>query len=78
MRKMKMTGENGGRHIMTRMKMVLIGLALVTQGCVEESKPGEYKDVNREIALGDFENTLKEAGNSIEDLVISRPQLFYP
>ena len=61
-----------GLNKMNLMKMVLVGLALVTQGCVDENDTREYRNVNRELVLSEFEDTLNEAGNSLEKLMDSR------
>jgi hypothetical protein len=78
MMKLRMTGRKWYLWRRKLTNMALVGMVLVTLACEEESEPGEYRNVNREIALSDFENALKEGANSIKVLVESRPQLFYP
>ena len=73
MKEMKGAGFSRGLNKMNLIKMILVGLALVTQGCVEENETREYRHVNRELVLNDFENALSEAGKNLEELMKSRP-----
>ncbi|MDX1314700.1 MAG: hypothetical protein R3356_04295, partial [Eudoraea sp.] len=46
-------------------------LALISNACVNDGDTREYQNTNREMILGDFENTLSEAGKSLEVLINS-------
>ena len=78
MMKLRITGRKWYMLKRKLMHIALVGLAIVGQACVEESESREYRNVNREVARSDFENALKESARSLEELVTSRPQLFYP
>ena len=78
MMKLRITGRKWFMLKRKLMHIALVGLAIVSQACVEESESREYRNVNRELARSDFENALKESAHSLKELVRSRPQLFYP
>lgn len=58
------------------MRALLGGLALLTLGCQEENPPAEYQNVQREMALNEFEEAFQESGNQIRALVESGSQEF--
>ncbi|MCX2718675.1 hypothetical protein [Lentiprolixibacter aurantiacus] len=72
MMEMKMEVYGTGLTKMNLMKILLVALSFFSLACEDESDTREYPDINRELAIRDFEETLKEAGESLGALMGSQ------
>lgn len=71
MMKMKLKGYRSGLSKMNLMKLLIVAMALLSQGCVDEGQIPEYRKANREMILGDFERALDKAANNLGEVMKS-------
>jgi hypothetical protein len=71
MMKMKLKGYRSGLSRMNLMKLLIVAMALLSQGCVDEGHIPEYRNANREMILGNFERALDKAANNLGEVMKS-------